>query len=146
MIEPVVAMEDRAAPVADARRRALVFAVGALGVLGAIGAWLALRRHHVTAGTTVATLGASLVPLALAVPRAVLALRALWMGVARRIGEINARIILSLIFVLLVTPLGLVRRALGKDPLDLRAFRRPGAPGPWHDHPPSTRDHFDHPW
>jgi hypothetical protein len=47
----------------------------------------------------------------------------LWFGLAHLLGAISSRILLSLVFGLVVTPIGVVRRALGKDSLRLRAFR-----------------------
>ncbi|HRE31711.1 MAG TPA: SxtJ family membrane protein [Candidatus Berkiella sp.] len=43
-----------------------------------------------------------------------------WMKVGHLLGWINTRIILGIIFFLLITPIGLIRRALGKDSLGLQ--------------------------
>jgi hypothetical protein len=40
-----------------------------------------------------------------------------WMAVGQVLGHINTRIILGLIFYVIVTPIGFVRRLLGKDPM-----------------------------
>ena len=47
----------------------------------------------------------------------------LWMIVGRALGYINSRILLSIVFFLLVTPIGLTMRLFGRDPL-LRARSR----------------------
>jgi Saxitoxin biosynthesis operon protein SxtJ len=47
----------------------------------------------------------------------------LWFGLAHLLGAVSSRILLSLVFGLVVTPIGVLRRALGKDSLRLRAFR-----------------------
>lgn len=47
----------------------------------------------------------------------------LWFGLAKLLGSVVSRVLLSLVFLVLVTPVGLVRRALGKDSLQLRGFR-----------------------
>ena len=47
----------------------------------------------------------------------------IWFGLAHLLGAISSRILLSLVFGLVVTPIGVLRRALGKDSLRLRAFR-----------------------
>lgn len=44
----------------------------------------------------------------------------LWMGIAFVMGNIMSRVLLSLIFFLLVTPMGILRKALGNDPLSLK--------------------------
>jgi hypothetical protein len=47
----------------------------------------------------------------------------LWFGLAHLLGAISSRILMTLVFGLVVTPIGVLRRALGKDSLRLRAFR-----------------------
>jgi hypothetical protein len=43
-----------------------------------------------------------------------------WMVFVRALAWINARIILTVVFYLILTPVGLVRRLLGYDPLNRR--------------------------
>ena len=47
-----------------------------------------------------------------------------WFSVSRIIGAIVSKIILSILFYTLVTPVGLVRRLLGKDDLQLGSFKK----------------------
>jgi hypothetical protein len=47
----------------------------------------------------------------------------LWYGLGHLLGAISSRVLMFLVFALVVTPIGLLRRALGKDSLCLRAFR-----------------------
>lgn len=47
-----------------------------------------------------------------------------WLGLSHIIGTVVSKILLSVIFVALVTPVGLVRRAMSRDSLQLRAFKR----------------------
>jgi hypothetical protein len=47
----------------------------------------------------------------------------LWLGLAHGLGAVVSRVLMFLVFALVVTPIGLVRRALGKDSLRLRAFK-----------------------
>jgi hypothetical protein len=44
-----------------------------------------------------------------------------WMMLAEVLGWINTRIILGAVFYLIVTPIGAIRRLLGKDPMGTRA-------------------------
>lgn len=44
----------------------------------------------------------------------------LWMGLAVVLGWINTRILLSVVFYLVVTPVGLAMRLFGRDPLNRR--------------------------
>lgn len=47
----------------------------------------------------------------------------IWLGISDLIGSVVSRILLSLVFFLVVTPIGLLRRLSGKDSLKLRAFK-----------------------
>ena len=59
-----------------------------------------------------------------------------WMMLGHVLGWINTRIILGLVFYVVVTPIGMVRRWLGKDPmgrrlrLDVETYRIPRTPRP----------------
>ena len=46
------------------------------------------------------------------------------------VGQVMGRLLLTVLFLLLVTPLGLLLRLLGKDLLELK--RRPDAASYWH--------------
>ncbi len=61
--------------------------------------------------------GAVLCSLALVVPRSLGPFYQVWMRLALVLGWINSRLILGVIFVLVVTPMGLVMRIMGKDPM-----------------------------
>lgn len=67
-------------------------------------------------------------------------LRALWKGwlrIARAIGVVNTAVLLSILYWLIVVPLGLVLRLLGKDPLNLRRGSRTTR---WHEKRPLQLD------
>jgi hypothetical protein len=59
-----------------------------------------------------------------------------WMKLAEVLGWLNTRLILGLIFFFVVTPMGIVRRWLGKDAMgkdfmrDAQTYRIPRAPRP----------------
>jgi hypothetical protein len=46
-----------------------------------------------------------------------------WFGLANIVGAVVSRVVLAAVFGLVVTPIGLLRRALGKDSLRLRGFK-----------------------
>lgn len=48
----------------------------------------------------------------------------LWFGLSRILGTISSAVLLCLIFGLVVTPMGLFRRLLGKDNLRIRQFKK----------------------
>ena len=45
-----------------------------------------------------------------------------WFGLSHVLGAVMSRVLLGAVFFALVTPVGLLRRALGKDDLRLRSF------------------------
>lgn len=47
----------------------------------------------------------------------------LWFGLSDLMGAFMSKILLSIVFFGVVTPIGILRRLLGKDPLKLRAFK-----------------------
>lgn len=47
-----------------------------------------------------------------------------WFGLSLVLGTVVSKILLSIIFFLVVTPIGLLRRMLGKDSLQLRNFKK----------------------
>ena len=56
-----------------------------------------------------------------------------WMAIAFVMGNIVSRVLLTLVFYLLITPMGLMRRVFGHDALQLR---RRAVSTYWHDVPP----------
>jgi hypothetical protein len=63
-----------------------------------------------------------------------------WWAMAAVLGYVNARIILTVAFLLLLTPIGLIWRAIGRDPLTRKRRNFPG----WSPYPARyrDRDHF----
>ena len=47
-----------------------------------------------------------------------------WFGLSHVLGIVTSRIVLTIIFFVVVTPIGLVRRLLGTDTLNLRSFKK----------------------
>jgi hypothetical protein len=48
----------------------------------------------------------------------------IWIGLSHILGSVMSRIILSIIFFVLVLPVGFVRRAIGKDSLQLKKWKK----------------------
>jgi len=57
------------------------------------------------------------------VPRVFAPIAVVWFGLSHILGTVMSKVLLSLLFFGLVTPVGFLRRLLGKDSLKLRAFR-----------------------
>lgn len=90
------------------------------GVFLLIGLWPTVVRGEALRLWAVA-LGGGLIVLGLVTPMVLRPVYRVWMKVGHVLGFINTRILLGVIFYGLLTPMGLVRRALGKDTLQ-RAF------------------------
>jgi len=121
----------------QARKTALVVA----GVLFAIALWN-LYRGRLMVVAILATIAGVLTLIGLFVPVAARAFHRFWMGIAAVLGYVNSRILLSLLYYGLFTPVGLVRRLLGKDPMKRRG---PGESSYWvmREYTRQTKDQFE---
>jgi hypothetical protein len=93
------------------------------GVFVLLGGWWLYRGKFVSATQVVLPLGALLVILGLVWPRALVLPSRAWMMLAEALSFITTRIILALVFFLVVTPIGFVKRLSGWDPLGRRGAR-----------------------
>jgi len=57
------------------------------------------------------------------IPRIYAPVAVLWLGLSRLLGTVMSKVLLSILFFGLVTPIGVLRRLLGKDSLKLREFK-----------------------
>jgi polyferredoxin len=57
------------------------------------------------------------------VPRIYAPVAVLWLGLSHVLGTVMSKVLLSILFFGLVTPIGVLRRLLGKDSLKLRQFK-----------------------
>lgn len=57
------------------------------------------------------------------VPRIYAPIAVLWLGLSTVLGTVMSKVLLSILFFGLVTPIGALRRFFGKDSLQLRAFK-----------------------
>ena len=90
------------------------------GVFALAAAWLGWRSGG--AAWTLALGGAALglVALGLAAPRVLRGPYRAWMALGVVLGAVTSRVLLTAVFALVVTPIGLALRALGRTPLALR--------------------------
>lgn len=86
------------------------------GIFLLLGIWPLAIRHQ-PARPSLLLAGSALGVLALVAPVALRPVHKVWMMVGALLGWINTRVILALVFYVIVTPLGLVLRACGKDPI-----------------------------
>ena len=76
-----------------------------------------LKREALVAGAI------ALHVLNMTLPQAYRPVAIIWLGLSRILGAVVSKILLSIVFLAVVTPTGMLRRLLGKDSLKLRAFK-----------------------
>lgn len=93
-------------------------------VLSLLGIWWLYRGKFPALAYLLRILGWTLIVLGLVAPRILLTPRKIWMKLAEGMAYVSSRIILAFIFFLVLTPIGLVKRAMGWDPLHRRDASR----------------------
>ena len=107
----------------------------AFGVFSAIAWW----RQHPRMFVVLASLGAALVLAALLMPRQLRAVDYAWMKLALLISKITTPIFMGVIYFVVLTPVGALRRAIVKNAL----VHREGAMVVWADRSDSPRSSLD---
>ena len=103
---------------AELRKFALIMAA-ALGLIAALLMW----RHKPTASCFGGLAGLFLI-LCFFLPRILAPVEWAWMKLAHLLGMVMTRVILTMTFYLVITPMGLLVRLLGKDLLKMKFDRR----------------------
>lgn len=106
-------------PPPDVRPSVRRFGGVLLGMSGLLGGGL-LWLGHSAAAWALGGIGGAVAALSIAAPGLAAPLYRAWMSVARLLGGINTKILLTLVYYLVVTPMGLLFRVLGRDALRLR--------------------------
>jgi saxitoxin biosynthesis operon SxtJ-like protein len=96
----------------EARRFGLVVGAAFL-VLGALVWW----RGRPLPSQVFCALGAALIFFGIVLPRALVPVHRVWMGLALAISKVTTPIFLGCVYFLIITPIGLVRRVFGHDAL-----------------------------
>jgi Saxitoxin biosynthesis operon protein SxtJ len=111
-------------------------------VLALLGAWWVYRGKFEWAAPVFLCAGAVLVLSGLAYPRALVVPNRGWMALAGVLSFVMTRVVLALVFFLLVTPIGVVKRLTGWDPLGRRKRRGESY---WQPYPERQHDprHFE---
>jgi hypothetical protein len=68
--------------------------------------------------------GILLLAAAMALPGLFRPFAVLWFGFSKLTSAIVSRVLLTMVFFLVVTPVGLARRVFGRDPLGLKKFKK----------------------
>jgi multisubunit Na+/H+ antiporter MnhG subunit len=115
------------------------FVVG--GVLLALASFLFWKDRP--AWTWIGGIGAALVTLGAILPASLLPLQKVWMTLAVIMGWIMTRIILSVLFFLVLTPIGLIARATGKRFLERRLHREADSYWKVREDPAPGGEHYE---
>jgi hypothetical protein len=107
------------------------------GVLLLLRLWWLYRQKFAIAGVVLTFIGSALLLFGVFAPRFLVVPRKLWMKLAEGMAYVSSRIILAIVFFLVLTPIGLVKRAMGWDPLQRRAGSRDSF---WQPYPDRQRD------
>ena len=111
------------------------FGISVGGVLLVIAAFLAWRGR-IGRAEVFGAIGAFLLLFGLVYPPLLKWPSALWWRFARVLGHINARVWLTVLFGIVLVPVSLLWRLIGKDPLARRPSQWPG----WSPYPVRYRD------
>lgn len=108
------------------------------GVLALLSGWWFFRGKFLSVAQITMPAGLVLVALGLLLPRLLIIPNKLWMKLAEALSFVSTRVILAIVYFAVLTPIGLIKRALGWDPL----HRRSGpAESYWHVYPERQRNH-----
>lgn len=103
----------------ELRKFGVAMIVG-FGIIGSVFLW----RQHNEIAIGCYTFGAVVGLLGLTGLRIALPIYWAWMSIAFIMGNIMSRVLLTLVYYGLITPIGLARRAIGRDPLLLKPTNR----------------------
>ena len=107
-----------------------------VGVVMCVIAALLLWRGRVGRAEIVGGVGVVLLVAGLVAPRLLKYPSAAWWKFSRALGYVNARVLLTILFAIVLVPLSLVWRLTGTDPLARRRKRFTG----WQPYPERYRD------
>jgi hypothetical protein len=117
LIDPAVTLSrdpSRGGPPGGARRQAFKFAATIAALIGGIDLWKMFSGHSVHTGRGLAIAAAVLVLYSLVHPAGTLALRKGWLRIGGVLGRVNSVLILIVLYVAVITPLGLLLRRFGR--------------------------------
>lgn len=97
----------------EGREFAFPVGIAFLVLAGVLYVW----RGHVTMAAAFSGLGVLLLAAGLLVPTRLEPLRRAWMGFAHALSKVTTPIFMSVVYYLVLTPSGLLRRAIGRNPI-----------------------------
>ena len=91
----------------------------ALVLILLLAAWIWAGIHHPLIAAAAAG-----VLICMTVPRVFTPFAVLWFGLSGILGAVVSRVLLTVVYVLVVVPVGLARRLAGADPMQLKRWRQ----------------------
>jgi hypothetical protein len=110
-----------------------------VGIAFAVFSGIAWWRDHPRVFVALASIGAALLLAALLVPKQLRAVDSAWMRLALLISKVTTPIFMGVIYFVVLTPVGTLRRAFGRNAL----VHRPGPQGTWADRSENPRSSLD---
>jgi len=135
--KPAAAVSD-ATRARNRRRELRKFGLTVGGVFLAIALYLAWRHRIRVPFYVFVSLGSVLTLAGLLAPALLSPIEKVWMGLAGVLGWVNARVLLSAVFFLVMTPMSLIMRLVGRDALK-RRFEK-GRASYWEERPEEPFD------
>jgi len=96
---------------------------------------MAWWRAHPATMFVIGSLGTALALAGLAIPTRLGPISRMWMRLARLVSKVTTPVLMSVVYLLVVTPVGVARRALGGNPL----LHRPREGSYWKTRPEGRR-------
>jgi hypothetical protein len=47
-----------------------------------------------------------------------------WLGLTNLLGAVMSRVLISIVYILILMPIGIIRRLMGKDSMNLKGFKK----------------------
>jgi len=107
------------------------------GIFVLMSCWWFYRGKFVTIREFTLPIGAILVVLGLVFPRALVLPNRAWMALAEVLSFISTRVILAVVYFVVLSPIGIIKRMSGWDPLHRRA---PSSESYWQPYSERQRD------
>jgi len=112
----LVKHSSHAPPASDSRQKAVDTGMAITLICLIIGLWRANTGWFVSA--------AAILVINMTMPNVFRPASRLWFGFSGFLGGIMSRVILAAVYYTVLTPVGLLRRAMGKDSLKIAAFKK----------------------
>jgi hypothetical protein len=84
---------------------------------------LVLIAHAYTKRAKLVPFAMALLVLDMIAPKAFRPVAVVWLGLSDVLGRVMSTVVMTVVFFFFVTPIGIVRKALGRDSLKLRGFK-----------------------